>query len=65
MTMLFDQDYATKVMLNESRQEGKLEGILSVAKEMLLNGISTDLIAKVTNISDEELNKMKTELALT
>lgn len=63
------RDYMTMVMrdrenFNNGKAEGKLEEKMSIVKEMLKNGLSTDLISKIANISSEELIKIQGELAL-
>ncbi len=45
------------------RLEGSREGIIYVAKEMLKEQIEIDKIAKVTKLKEEEIEKLKAELA--
>ncbi len=47
----------------EGRAEGRIEGINYVAQEMLKEQIEIKQIAKVTKLKEEELEKMKAELA--
>ncbi len=46
----------------EARQEGRREGIKQVVKRMLKNKMKIDIIKKMTNIDDKELNKIKKEM---
>ena len=46
----------------EGKQEGKLETQTLIVKNLLNNSISDDIILKTTNISNEELEKIKKEL---
>ena len=44
---------------NEGKKEGKIIGIKKVAKTMLKNGVSINMICKYTNLSKEEVSKIK------
>ena len=48
---------------NRGKKEGKEEGIkenkLSVAKKLSEEGISLDIIKKVTNLSDDDIKSLK------
>ncbi|MCR4430973.1 MAG: hypothetical protein NUV45_08155 [Tepidanaerobacteraceae bacterium] len=44
--------------MNGVREEGKLEGKLEDAQEMLKEGISIEKIAKITKLPIEELKKL-------
>ena len=46
----------------EGKEEGKLETQTHIIKNLLNNSISDDIILKTTNISNEELEKIKKEL---
>ena len=47
----------------EGKEEGRIEGIkenkLSVAKKLSEEGISLDIIKKVTNLSDDDIKALK------
>ena len=43
----------------EGRAEGRAEGIVEVAKKMLDNGMSADLVAEMTGLSLEEVSSLK------
>lgn len=43
----------------EGREEGELKKQQEIAKNMLINGLSDDMIIKLTGISKEELKKLK------
>ena len=45
------------------RIEGNREGIIYVAKEMLKEKMSTEKIMKITKLKEEEIEKIKAELA--
>jgi hypothetical protein len=47
----------------EGYLEGKLEGKSEVVKNMLAKNLAVDLIAEVTGLSKEEINKIKEEMA--
>ncbi|MDR3001424.1 MAG: hypothetical protein LBU89_09190, partial [Fibromonadaceae bacterium] len=42
----------------EGKLEGKAEGILQVAKKMKAEGVSVDIILKVTGLSNEDIAKL-------
>lgn len=42
----------------EGRAEGRAEGVSNVAKKMKENGISSDIITKMTGLSTEEIEKL-------
>ena len=46
-----------------AKKEGRIEGINYVAQEMLKKRIPIKTIEEVTKLKEEELEKMKTELA--
>lgn len=48
----------------EGRVQGKVESIFQIAKKMLLSDVPIDFILNMTGISEDELNKIKTEIAL-
>ena len=62
MTTLFDQDYVTarygdereRIGMNEGRKEGKKE----TAVNMLTLGMSMDVIAKVTGLTEDEIKAL-------
>lgn len=43
----------------EGRAEGRAEGIVEVAKKMLDNGMSADIVAEMTGLSLEEVSSLK------
>jgi len=43
----------------EGKIEGKLEGKLETAKAMLVKGFETSLIAEMTNLPIEEIERLK------
>lgn len=43
----------------EGRKEGKKEAILEIAKNMLNENMSIELISKITHLSEEEIEKLK------
>ena len=45
-------------LVRQSKKEGKQAGILSVAKNMLAEGMSIDLIAKLTKLSKKQINRL-------
>jgi len=47
-----------KNSLDTARDEGKIEGKIEVAKNLLSNGISIDVIAKSTGLSEKEIMKL-------
>ena len=48
-----------KNSLDTARDEGKIEGKIEVAKNLLLSGVSIDLIVKSTGLSKFEIKKLK------
>ena len=70
MTTLFDQDYVTarygdereRIGMNEGRKEGRKEGKKEGKKEtaanMLTLGMSMDVIAKVTGLTEDEIKAL-------
>ena len=61
--------YAKEKGLAEGRKEGREEGLaegkteerLEIAKKMLKEGLSVDLICRTTGLSEEEVLKLKSE----
>ena len=47
---------------NKGRKAGKKAGIIETAKNMLIDGMSTNQVNKYTGISLKELNKLKKSL---
>ena len=45
--------------LESSKEEGKLESKLEVARESLSQGLEISLISKITGLSEEEILKIK------
>lgn len=43
----------------EGKMEGKIEGKMEVAKNLLLSGVSIDVIVKSTGLSESEIKKLK------
>ena len=66
MTTLFDQDYVTarygdereRIGMNEGRKEGRKEGKKETAANMLTLGMSMDVIAKVTGLTEDEIKAL-------
>jgi predicted transposase/invertase (TIGR01784 family) len=48
-----------KNSLDTAREEGKIEGKIEVAKNLLSSGVSIDLIVKSTGLSADEIKKLK------
>lgn len=48
-----------KNSLDTAKEEGKIEGKIEVALNLLKNGISVDIIAKSTGLSDDDIKKLK------
>jgi predicted transposase/invertase (TIGR01784 family) len=48
-----------KNSLDTAREEGKIEGKIEVAKNLLSSRVSIDLIAKSTGLSESEIKKLK------
>jgi predicted transposase/invertase (TIGR01784 family) len=48
-----------KNSLDTAREEGKIEGKIEVAKNLLSSGVSIDLIVKSTGLSGDEIKKLK------
>ncbi|HFI0145839.1 TPA: hypothetical protein ACGOZW_002008 [Streptococcus suis] len=44
----------------EGRAEGRLEGQLKVARQMLVEGFADEMIARLTGLSQEDLDGLKT-----
>ncbi len=53
-----DIEYAEE----KGKKEGKKEGKIEIAKKMLEQGLDTQVIKQTTNLSDSEIEKIKTEL---
>jgi len=56
-------DYAKEIAKNEGKiegkNEGKIEGKIEIAKGMLKDNMSIELIIKYTGLSEEEINNLK------
>lgn len=48
-----------KNSLDTARDEGKIEGKIEVARNLLSSGVSIDLIVKATGLSEDEIRKIK------
>ena len=67
---LYEEEIIQKKLINTARVEGIEEGIkegrekekILIAKNFLKDGIPIDVIAKNTNLSITELEKLKSEL---
>ncbi|HEM4265042.1 TPA: hypothetical protein U1X30_000125 [Streptococcus suis] len=44
----------------EGRAEGRLEGQLKIARQMLVEGFADEMIARLTGLSQEDLDGLKT-----
>ena len=57
-----EKEKAKKLGIKEGLAKGKAEGIaeykLTIAKEMLSNGLSIDLIQKCTSLTKEDIQKL-------
>ena len=42
----------------EGREEGRKEEKIEIARNMKLNGLDTNTIAKITNLSEDEIDKL-------
>lgn len=42
----------------EGREEGRKEEKIEIARNMKLSGIDTNTIAKITNLSEDEIDKL-------
>ncbi len=49
---------ARKQFLQEGRQEGRQEGMIEMAKVFLSKGVSIDIIAEATKLSEKEIKKL-------
>lgn len=58
--LIAEYSYETdlKVHMNEAREEGKIEGKIEIAKNMLNDGMSVELISKYTGISIEKVEEI-------
>ncbi|NQO19806.1 hypothetical protein HO979_07620 [Streptococcus suis] len=45
----------------EGRAEGRLEGQLKIARQMLVEGFADEMIARLTGLSQEDLDGLKGE----
>ena len=48
-----------KNSLHTAREEGMIEGKIEVAKNLLKDGVSIDLIVRSTGLSESEIEKLK------
>ena len=46
----------------KGRAEGRAEGIMEIARKMLLEGLATPLVAKITGLPEVEIAKLQQEL---
>ncbi|NQN65500.1 hypothetical protein HPA09_04345 [Streptococcus suis] len=44
----------------EGRAEGRLEGQIKIARQMLVEGFADEMIARLTGLSQEDLDGLKT-----
>ena len=42
----------------EGREEGRKEEKIKIARNMKLSGLDTNTIAKITNLSEDEIDKL-------
>ena len=56
----YEDDYAAgqDEGRQEGRQEGRIEGMVLAAKNMKAKGISADVIAEVTGLSEQEIAEL-------
>ncbi len=59
MTKEEDEEKCHNTELKEATEAGKKERNIEVAKNMLLENISLNIIQKVTELSEEEIIKLK------
>lgn len=52
-----------KTMLKGSREEGKKESKIEIAKNMLKKGMEISIIAEITELSVEEIEKIKEKIS--
>ena len=63
MEMLEKEERELKRKIKKTREEGIFIGKVEVAKEMLKNNIEDAIIIKVTQIEDNQLDKIKEEIS--
>ena len=51
-----------KQILREGRKEGRKEGILSIAANMIKEKVDSDFILKMTGLKQDELEKLAKEI---
>ena len=68
--VVYDNEAMQKRMINTARnwgyddgkEDGLKEGKISIAKNLLKNGVSIDLVSESTGLSIEELEELKKEV---
>ena len=60
LSRIWDMHYERGV--REGKKEGKRAGIKEIVKRMLKNNMKDEVIKKMTNVNDIELEKIKREL---
>ena len=58
LDIIAQKDYAVKQGRAEGRAEGKAEGKAEVAKAMLKNGLSVDMVMSCTGLSKKEVEAL-------
>ena len=62
----YDYEKVQKKLMNSIRYEGYEEGAadksIEIAKKLLLENVSLDIISKTTGLSIEEINNIKNEI---
>ena len=61
MKSIFAEGELTLEVLGEKRgmEKGFLEGKRAVARTLLMNGVSTDMVMKATGLTAQELEQLK------
>ena len=66
MTLAMEMERMKKIVSQEARAEGRLEGAAemskTIAKDMLYNGIAIGLVSSYTHLPTEELKKLREEI---
>ena len=54
----YDEEKHLAQVREEGREEGRKEEKIKIARNMKLSGIDTNTIAKITNLSEDEIDKL-------
>ena len=63
MVSLFDNDQIVKAYTKEEIEEGREEERLDVAKKMLQESFSQDVVARISGLPLSEVNALKAQMA--